>query len=332
MKLLAKTLFAISLLGAACSAATVTISQPSASTGTSPVKVSASVSGTSRILQLYVDGKKVTETASTTLNYSVPLALGQHRIAVQSADYKNVISKTVTNVTVQAPTSTTPPPTSTYTTFSNVQESTNWKTCGTCGNEKGNTAVATYDMIRGITSPAIDNTSTAAQFSISGQYAYANAYWYLPNTAPKMTIKSLVYDFWIYVPATYVNSAQAIEFECQHSVNGYTYNFAWQADYGRKQWRTFDYINRAWIATSIPFPGFTADTWHHIIAEYHENGTSAVHDALTVDGVRTVVGITRPAKYTGQTWASFTNAFQLDMNSKPSPITVYVDKMNVKYQ
>jgi hypothetical protein len=335
MKLLAKSLFAVSILGAVCSAATVTISQPTASTSTSPLTVSAGVSGTSRVLQLYVDGKKVTETSNSTLNYSVPLSTGQHRLAVQSADYNNVITKAVKYVTIQTATSTPPPPTpppTDYTTLSNLQESSNWKTCGTCGNQSGNTAVASYDMTRGLTSPTVDGTSTSAQFSIHGQYAYTNAYWYLPSTAPKTTLKSLVYDFWIYVPAASVNAPQAIEFECQHTVNGYTHNFAWQADYGRRQWRTFDFVNRAWIATSIAFPGFTGDTWHHIIAEYHESGTSTVHDALTVDGVRTVVNITRPAKYTGQTWASFTNAFQLDMNSKPTAFSVYVDQMNVKYQ
>jgi hypothetical protein len=335
MKLLAKSLIAVSVLGIACSAATVTISQPTASTTTSPLQVSAVVSGTSRVLQLYVDGNKVTETLTRSLNYSVPLTTGQHRIAVQSADYNNAITKTVKYVTIQTPTTSTQPPTtstSTYTTFANLQESTNWKTCGTCGNQSGNTSISYYDMIRGLTTPAIDNTSTSSQFSISGQYAYTNAYWYLSNTAPKTTVKSLVYDFWIYVPAASVSAPQAIEFECQHTVNGYTYNFAWQADYGRKQWRTFDYINRVWVATSVPFTVFSGDTWHHIIAEYHENGTNSVHDALTIDGVRTVVNVTRPAKYTGQTWASFTNAFQLDMNSKPTAFSVYVDKMNVKYQ
>lgn len=187
-------------------------------------------------------------------------------------------------------------------------------------------------MTRGITSPAIDNTATSAQFSIGGSAPYANAYWYLKNTAPKTPIKSLVYDFYIYVPAASANAPQGIEFECQHTVNGYTYNFAWQAGYANKSWRTFDYVNREWIATSVPFAAFTADTWHHIVAEYHADGTNTVHDALTIDGVRTVVNITRPAKYTGQSWESFTNAFQLDLDGKPIAFNVYVDKMNITVQ
>ena len=332
---LAKSLFTVSLLGAMSSAATVTISQPSASTVTSPVQVGASVSGTSRILQLYVDGKKVTETPGTTLSDAVAMTQGTHRIAVQSVDSYDHISKTVKYVTVGAPSAPPPPPPPpppSGTMFSNLQEASSWQTCGNCGNQRGTTAVATYNMTRGITSPTIDNTTTSAEFSISGSSPYTNGYWYISNTAPKAPVQSLVYDFYLYVPTEFAKSPQAIEFECQHTVNGYTYNYAWQADYGSHAWRTFDYVNRVWVATTVPFATFTPGSWHHIIAEYHASGTNTVHDALTVDGIRTVVNVTRPAKYTGQTWDSFTNAFQLDMNGSPTAYSVYVDEMNVTYE
>ncbi len=267
----------------------------------------------------------------STLNASVPLALGVHRIVVQSISSTNKISKAVTYVTIQNPAPPPPPPPPT-TTYSNLQESTNWQTCGNCGNGGATGKLATYTMERGITSPAVDNTSTSAQFSIGGPNPYTNAYWYIKNTAPKAPLKSLVYDFYLYVPEASVKSPQGIEFECQHTVNGYTYNYAWQADYASKTWRTFDFINRAWVNTVIPFTGLTPGTWHHIIAEYHANANNTVHDALTVDGVRTVVNITRPAKHTGQTYASFTNAFQLDLNKTPVPFDVYVDQMNVTFQ
>jgi hypothetical protein len=329
---LAKFLVSASLLGAACSAATVTISQPSASTATSPVQVSATASGSFRVLQLYVDGQKFSETLSSPLNASVPLVAGSHRIAVQAVDWQNQISKTVKYVTVQQVASPPPPPPATGTTFSNLQESSSWQTCGTCGNQSGTTGQAFYSMTRGITNPAIDSLSTSAQFSIGGSIPYTNAYWYLHDTAPKAPVKSLVYEFYLYVPDASATAPQAIEFECQHTVNGYTYNYAWQADYASHQWRTFDFVNRVWVATSIPFSSFAPGIWHHIVAEYHANGNQTVHDALTVDGLRSVVNITRPAKYTGQSWASFTNAFQLDLNSKPTPFNVYVDKMSVTYE
>ena len=320
-------LLASILFSAAAFGTTVTFSQPTASSSTSPVAVSATVTGSSSVLQLYVDGKKYSQVHASTLSASVTLLAGSHRLAVQSIDSYNVITKTVKYITVTVPTTTI-----TGTNFSDLQESSNWLTCGNCGNSGGTGTQASYTMTRGITSPTVDGTSTSAEFWVGGSTAYVNAYWYLKNTAPSAPVSKLVYDFWLYVPAQYVNAPQAIEFECQQTVNEYTYNFAWQADYPTHTWRTFDYVNRVWVATNLAFPGFTGDTWHHIVAEYHANGTTTVHDALTVDGVRMPVGVVHNAKPVTQTWNSFTNAFQLDLNKYATNYKVYVDKMQVTYQ
>ena len=325
-----KSLSAVFLFGAASFATTVTILKPTASTTTSPAQVAATVDQSGELLQLWIDGKKVTETTSTALSASVALATGSHRVAVQAVSSSNQVTETVKYVTVTA--GSPPPPTGGVTSFTNVQESTSWETCGTCGNQLGKSGQASYTMTRGLTSPAIDHTATSAQYQIGGSIPYTNGYWYIEHTAPTAPVKNLVYDFWVYLPEASATAPQAIEFECQHTVNGYTYNFAWQADYGSHTWRTFDYNNHVWVPTTIAFAGFTPGTWHRITAQYHASGTYTVHDALTIDGVRRVVTIVRPAKYTGQTWASFTNAFQLDLNGKPTGFEVYVDKMNVTYE
>ncbi len=357
MNHLLKGLCATLTLGAACLAQTVNISTPSdGSTKYSPVTVQATASGFTQgvhVMQLYLDGNKVNEQNGGTLSVSQSMSTGDHRVTVQAVGESGTIAKKTVNITVipvPTPTPTprptptpTPRPTPTPTpiptpiptptpseTYRNVQEDTAWKTCGACGNVGGTGEVADYNMTRGITLPALDGKSTSAQFWIGGTTPYINGYWYLPHyPAPPKPVKSLVYDFYIYIPQAYVNAPQAIEFECQQTVNGYTYNFAWQLDYGRDQWRTFDYVNKKWVPTSVPMQAFTGNTWHHIIAEYHIEGTNSVHDALTVDGTRTVVNIVRPAKYTGQNWESFTNAFQLDLNGKPTPYKVYVDRMNI---
>ncbi len=286
--------------------------------------IAASVNLSGNSLQLFVDGAKVTQTSNLLLNAAVNMTPGTHRIAVQAVANNIVMAKVVKYVTI-----TTPP---VGKQVLNLQESSSWLTCGSCGNNSGNAKLATYEMTRGLTTPAIDNTSTSAQFSIGGPYPYTDAYWYIKDPAIATPVQSLTYDFYLYVPAATGKSPQAIEFECQQTVNGYVYNFAWQADYASHSWRTFDYVNKKWIPTTIPFAGFTTDTWHHITAQYHTSGTNSVHDAITVDGVTTTVNITRPAKYTGQSWNSMTNAFQLDMNSVPTAYSVYVDKMSVTYQ
>ena len=216
------------------------------------------------------------------------------------------------------------------TVFSRIEESTDWKTCGACGNTGGTGAVATYSMSRGITSPTTDGSST--QFKIGGAYPYKNAYWYIGRTpSPSTPLKYLRYEFDLYVPAAYATAPQAIEFECQQKAGGYIYNFAWQANYAGKVWRIFDYVNRKWDATPLKFSGFSPDTWHHIIAEYHTSGSKVVHDALTIDGVRYVVNIAHAAKST-TTGHYLTNAFQLDLNGKATDYKVYVDGMKVSFK
>lgn len=184
-------------------------------------------------------------------------------------------------------------------------------------------------MTRGITSPSKDGSST--EYWIGGSYPYKNGYWYIHQTAPTTPVKYLKYEFDLYVPKTYATAPQAIEFECQQKVSGYVYNFAWQANYAGKAWRIFDYVNRKWVASGLGFSGFTPDRWHHIIAEYHAEGTSVVHDALTVDGVRKVVGLRHGAK-AATSGRYLTNAFQLDLNGQATDYKIYVDGMKVSYE
>jgi len=214
--------------------------------------------------------------------------------------------------------------------ISRIEEQTSWQTCGACGNTGGTGTVAQYSMTRGITTPSLDGSSS--RFSIGGTYTpYKNGYWWIQHSAPSTPVKYLRYEFNIMVPGKYATAPQAIEFECQQHINGRTYNFAWQAEYAGKRWRVFAYVRKVWDATSVPFQEFKVDVWHHVIAEYHIDGAYVVHDALTVDGRRTVVGLRHPSKATSG-GNQFTNAFQLDLNGSATAYRVYVDKMTVTYQ
>jgi len=181
-------------------------------------------------------------------------------------------------------------------------------------------------------SPSEDGSST--QFAIAATVAYSNAYYYRQWTPITSQINALTYEFDLYIPSGMETAPQAIEFECQQTVNGWVYNFAWQAEYaGTKTWRIFDYGLKRWDTSGIPFTGFAPNTWHHIVAEYHNDTANHVvwHDALTVDGVRFPVNIPHNAFFSNGR-NQFSNAFQLDSNSKPTPYQVYVDRMRITYQ
>lgn len=213
-----------------------------------------------------------------------------------------------------------------------MEDSTNWLTCGACGNTGATGAVATYSFTPGMASPSEDGAST--QFAIAATAAFSNAYFYRLQPTINNQINSLIYEFDLYIPSGMENAPQAIEFECQQQLNGWIYNFAWQAEYGgTKTWRIFDYGLKRWDSTGIPFTKFAPNTWHHIVAEYHNDTANHVvwHDALTVDGVRFPVNISHDAFFSGAS-NKFTNAFQLDSNSTPTPYQVYVDKMKITYR
>lgn len=215
-------------------------------------------------------------------------------------------------------------------TYTRVEEMTGWQTCGACGNSGGTGSVASYAMTRGVTSPTLDGSSS--RFSIGGTVPYTNGYWYLRHQAPSRGLTYLAYDFYVYVPSGSQNAPQAIEFECQQTVNAWVYNFAWQADYANNSWRIFNYVTRKWESSGLALQRFAPGTWHHIMAEYHTNTSThtVYHDALTIDGVRHVINKVHSAKYTGNWTNQFTNAFQLDMNGSATDYHVYVDEMRVR--
>lgn len=229
------------------------------------------------------------------------------------------------------PATPTPPPATSSTVIDRVEESP-WLTCGNCGNNGATGATAGYSDTLGIATPSEDGSST--QFSIAATVPYTNGYFYQQHTPVTTQITALTYEFDIYIPAGMENLPQAIEFECQQVLNGWVYNFSWQALYPGNQWRIFDYGLKQWDATGIAFTRFTPGTWHHIAADYH-NDTAAhtvIHDALTIDGVRIPVNITHNAFFSGAVNNQFTNAVQLDSNSTAAPYSIFVDGMKITYR
>jgi len=82
----------------------------------------------------------------------------------------------------------------------------------------------------------------STDFAISASVPFTNAYWYRQEPVITSQINSLTYQFDLFIPAGMETAPQAIEFECQQTLNGWVYNFAWQAQYhGGIVWLTFDY-------------------------------------------------------------------------------------------
>ena len=254
---------------------------------------------------------------------------GSSSTSASSASSSNP-SPTPTPGTVPSP-SPTPTPTSNATIINRVEESP-WLTCGNCGNTGATGATAAYSDTLGIATPSEDGSST--QFSIAATVPFTNGYFYQSHTPVTKQINALSYEFDLYIPAGSETLPQAIEFECQQILNGWVYNFSWQALYPGNQWRIFDYGLKRWDATGIALTRFTPGTWHHIVAEYHNDTVAhtVLHDALTVDGVRMPVNITHNAFFSGAVNNQFTNAVQLDSDSTAAAYSVFIDQMKITYQ
>jgi len=207
-----------------------------------------------------------------------------------------------------------------------------WLTCGNCGNNGATGPTAAYSDTLGIATPSEDGSAT--QFTLAATVPFTNGYFYQKHTPINTQIAALTYEFDLYIPTGSESLPQAIEFECQQVLNGWVYNFSWQALYTGNVWRIFDYGLKRWDATGVALTHFTPGTWHHIMAEYHNdaNAHTVIHDALTVDGVRTPVNITHNAFFSGAANNGFINAVQLDSNSTAAAYSLYVDKMKVTYQ
>jgi hypothetical protein len=233
---------------------------------------------------------------------------------------------------VSAPSPSPTPATTTSGTVIDRVEEAPWLTCGNCGNTGATGPTAAYFDTLGIASPSEDGSST--QFSIAATAAFTNGYFYQKHAPINTPITALSYEFDLYIPAGSENLPQAIEFECQQVLNGWVYNFAWQALYPGNTWRIFDFGLKQWDATGIAFTRFTPGAWHHIVAEYHNDTVAhtVLHDAIVVDGVRIPVNITHNAFFSGATNNQFTNAVQLDSNSTAAPYSIYVDKMRITYR
>jgi len=279
--------------------------------------------GTLSIGLVFINGCGVSTAKPTS---AVAAATGQFTGTGATASVPSGSSTPTSPATPSSNNGSAPAPPAGATIMSNIQNQKGWQTCGGCGNDGGAGQGPIYDITQSIASPALSGSS--ADFWITGGPAYSGGYYFIEQPTVPNPVSYLRYEFDLYIPAQYASAPQAIEFECQQNANGYTYNYAWQADYASKTWRVFNYTTKHWEGTSVAFQAFAPDTWHHIIAMYHASGTQVIHDSITVDGVTSPVNIAHDALFTGN-GLELTNAFQVDLDGNSSPYHVYVDNLTV---
>jgi hypothetical protein len=310
------------------------------------VDASATGSSSMYIIQIYLQGHKVTESKCNGANpcpihttISISTGTGE-RLTVQVMNSSGgVIAKQTLFFNA----------TSTPTVIAGIEDgSASWIPCvlvnGCTGGGSGGNALQPINC-GSPTCPSEDTNENSIQFTTIGESgfngcnpncSYGSSYWYVLQSQPSTSISYLKYQFDLWIPSTYASLPQALEFECQMTLGGNTYNFSWQADYkDTDSWRIFNYQAGQWESSGLALTQFSGGTWHSVVAEYHIDPADSGpihHDALWIDGVRMV-----PSQNFRHNYAQvglpnqFTNAFQIDMDSNNDPLTVYVDRMSVTY-
>lgn len=314
---LAVVLVIFALTSAALAAPVVTITTPTGgTTAGSPVTVSATATSSSAIwlMQIYVDGTKKYEVKAASLNTSLTLTDGSHRITVQAYDSSST-GKSSVSITVS---------TTITKLFSDIEQLTGWESCDVCSGPGGDGAVTPHLMTQAIGSPSLDGKS--AEFFLGGTSPYASALWWKQLGADD-SVKNFVYDLYFYMKNPSV--AQALEFDVNQTLNGSMYIFGTECNLkGTKTWRVYDYVDK-WVDTGIPCAVPTAYTWYHLVWEFARTSDGKMRFiAVTLNGKKSYVEqyhVPRP-----KTTRELNVAFQMDGNSTMTDYNVWLDKVTLK--
>jgi len=346
----------LSLSSAAFATTTVVITSP-ADTLTTPnsFAVVAYSYGpeTVRVLQVYLDGAKAYESVWPTRNRINALVTapttGLHRLTVQALDPNSaVVGKTTISMTTTASPAVLP----------DLDQQT-WNPCDPAhGCNSGGHQAPTPAAIPWTQAPNEDGRSI--EFPTQNPAAaYNTGYWWVTHTAPQGSVAHYFkYEFDLWMPAGSGNAPQGIEWECQQTVNGYVYNFGWQAQYVRSssggldnRYKVYRYgsptSGGGWEDVNLPLTRFPEGEWTHITAENHVDQYGTVwHDALTVSNslgttrldpywFDSATGAYKSISHLPPLWSGrsnqFSNAFQLDVNGSGTAYHVFVDKMKLTY-
>jgi hypothetical protein len=319
------------------------------STVGSPVTVQASATSTNAITgwHIYLDNVDVfSQNNISAINTSVNMGTGTHTMIVRAWDSTGAFGDQTLTLTVG---STPPPPGNSYTQIDDINP---WLQCLSGCGDTGGTGPQPVTSQNVVSTPNNSSDGFSHQFSIGGTAAYANSYWYVHRNAtttpamPSALVTQQSYSFDLWIPAGQENNPQAIEWETQQQIQGTVYNTGWQALYAgigdptKMLMRTFQWNNSSngpaagWYSTGIMVPRFTPDVWHHVQVDEHVSGSTIFFDDVFIDGTKYVPtnsgGASHQAIVTGFN-DEFNNAFQLDLNFRPDPYTVYIDNMVVTY-
>jgi hypothetical protein len=142
------------------------------------------------------------------------------------------------------------------------------------------------------------------------------------------TLHHFTYDVYFY--GNNLGAAQALEFDVNQFFGGM--GFTWGTECrvgGGYEWDIWNSVR--WVPTGIPCnPNNNA--WNHLVLQVQRTADNKLnYESITLNGQTHVLNWTY-SSFSAPGWYGITVNYQMDGNSKQTPYTVYVDKLNFTYQ
>lgn len=277
-------------------------------------------------------------TKGAQLNTTLTLSPGTYHTVVQEWD--NCGGSAVAPITITVGGS------STSGTFSNLNEGKGWtgyallppyyNICSSCVPSGPQT---TWSMTQNVSSPALNGNSS--QMSIGGDTVYSDVLWnnhligdfssqgmpdYNHTIVPN--IHNFTYDVYFYVDD--VNVSQALEFDINQFVNGYSFIWGHECRVaGGNEWDIWDDPGQTWHPTGIACNPLS-NSWNHLVLQVQRTSSNQLlFQSITLNGVTSTLNYYENPTTT--TWYGITVNYQQDGNHEQTPYSVWLSNLNFSY-
>lgn len=320
----------------ASSTVRVTITSPSGTTASSPLKVAAYASSDRVVTgwRVYIDNRDVFSAGSTpSISTSLSSTVGSHVVAVRAWDSSGAYHTAYSTLTVSGTSTTSssagPVPPSNAVVYTKIEERSpsSWFSCRSLGCS-GSNSPASYWVAPYQGSPSLDGAST--KFFVSGS-AWADVLWAARLGGSAAAKTHFILDYWVKPNADTLTHAEALEFDVVMVYNGRKWDFSHQFHYGGRHFDTWDGVNLKWVHTSTSMPKLDPTKWHHIKMYGERVGAKTHNISLTIDSTTYQI----PSAYAwhdtrATSWSnSIIVQVQIDINGNPGTASEYIDKMSL---
>lgn len=272
-----------------------------------------------------------------SLNTTLSLSPGTYKAVVQEWDKCGGAATAPVTITVG----------SSGKTFYNIHSNGGWNgyaqqppDYGDCSWCTPSGPQTTWAMYQHVGNPSL--TGNATQYNIGGTEAYTDVLWNnhligdfssqgLPDSSHTLvpTLHNFTYD--IYFWGNNLGAAQALEFDVNQFFNGM--GFTWGTECrvgGGNEWDVWNNAGK-WLPTGIPCNP-NNNSWNHLVLQVQRTADNKLnYQSITLNGQTHVLNWTY-SPFSAPGWYGITVNYQMDGDSKQTPYTVYVDKLNFTYQ